>query len=173
MDDDSRIAETVTKLKARLNDGEKIDKIGRQIQAVDRHYSNLVSGALIFFVTVLLICGAYMNAEQIPIPVGSMLIAFGLLCAGQCIWFWVDAREKNRSKKLPTSERLVVVTNQRVRSLHMSNFDILELGPQSEIFEITDADGITTIAMADGKKIQMKKEADALLLKFKTDSPEV
>ncbi len=168
MDEDLRIEETVSKLRTRLNDGEKVDKVGRLIQAEDRHYSNLLSGFLMICVTVLLIGLFYINSEHIPIPMEYVWIAFAVLCAGQGVWFLVDAREKNRSNKLSANERLVVVTNQRVLSLHMSNFDIMELGPQAEIFEITDADGITTIAMADGKKIRMKKESDVLLLQVKS-----
>ncbi len=164
MDEDLRIEETVSKLRTRLNDGEIVDKVGRLIQAEDHHYSNLLSAFLMICVTVLLIGLFYINSEHIPIPTEYVWIAFTVLCAGQGIWFLVDARERIVLIHCPLNDRLVVVTNQRVLSLHMSNFDIMELGPQAEVFEVTDADGIRTIAMADGKKIRMKKESDALLL---------
>ncbi len=164
MDEDSKITGTLVALNTRLRGGETIERFGRLTQEIERQYTSRVSNILTIYLVTLVICGYYLNSEHIPVSAEIMWFFVLTLIVGGVIWLVVDAKEKQNFKDLPASERLVVVTNKRVLSLHMSNFDMIELGLHADIFEIADADGVITVAMADGKKIRMKMENRDLLL---------
>lgn len=165
-----QIEETMHVIQSQLQDREEVTAVGELLVNPSLHYTRIALGVLAGYGILLVICLRFTELARIinSLEIQSVPFTILYLLAGVCVV--ALAADHSTHNGLPSTNTLLVVTNQRYRYLHLASLEVTEIAHKTSEDRCFNYDDKTLFKLKNGMSLRMKPTDNKLLLSLKSDT---